>query len=47
MMREISDEEIDAVDGGIVQVLMVAVAVYAAADALNDFRKGFRDGLSA
>lgn len=46
-MRELEIQEIEAVDGGFLQILAAAVLIYTAGDILNDFRKGFNDGSTA
>lgn len=45
-VRELEPSEIEQVSGGILNVLGPAVLIYATADILYDFGKGFRDGLN-
>lgn len=43
-MRQLNEAEVQLVDGGIVQLVVAALTIYAAADIAYDFAKGIREG---
>lgn len=42
----LADIEADAVSGGLLHAIGVALTIYTAADIVYDFYRGFRDGVS-
>lgn len=43
-MRELSQEEVDSVHGGILQAIVFAWGVYGVANEVYEFSRGFQDG---